>query len=163
MSAAVYAPQAAASLDIKQQVEQQVMDRLAVAACAVMTSACASLPLTHEHAYRALKILNNAFCTSKLTSNEEGSSSSVAALLCSDKLEEQKCMYMHKVLDSLQHRSKAPTSAPAPKPNCMSDSIDSTALAAVGAAVQMSRSLHGRGKLQCLQQWQAKLLSLGHS
>eukprot|EP00983_Pelagomonas_calceolata_P111833 1159824-Pelagomonas_calceolata.AAC.1 len=33
------------------------------------------------------------------------------------------------------------------------------ASATVGAAAQMSRSQHGRIKLQSLQQWQAKLLS----
>eukprot|EP00983_Pelagomonas_calceolata_P113209 1159961-Pelagomonas_calceolata.AAC.10 len=75
----------------------------------------------HEHAHGTLQILNNAFCTSKLISNEGGSSSSVAAFLCYDKLKDQKCMYMHEILDFLQHRSKAPTSAPAPKPNNMSD------------------------------------------
>eukprot|EP00983_Pelagomonas_calceolata_P086780 1156832-Pelagomonas_calceolata.AAC.4 len=77
----------------------------------------------HEHAHRALQILNIAFCTNKLISNEEGSSSSsssVAALLCYDRLEHQKCMYMHKMLDFLQHCSKAPASVF--EPNNMSDS-----------------------------------------
>eukprot|EP00967_Tisochrysis_lutea_P059050 scaffold75252_cov16-Tisochrysis_lutea.AAC.1 len=49
-------------------------------------------------------------------------SSSAASLLIYDKLVDQQCMHIHKMLDLLQRRYKAPTSAPAPKPNSRSDS-----------------------------------------